>query len=154
LGALEEISAPRVEGVPSQPPSTSREASSATTALGIAVRMESVGVRAGGHTILENIELDLPASSHVAIVGSSGAGKSSLVGLLLGWHRTASGRVLIDGVPLDTALLDQLRQCTVWVDPAVMLWNRALLENLLYGTDGSDAEAGGGPDLGAVIHDA
>jgi len=66
-------------------------------------------------------------------VGASGAGKSSLAGLLLGWHRPASGRVLVDGIELDDSRLGQLRPHTAWVDPAVQLWNRPLLENLLYG---------------------
>jgi ABC-type transport system involved in cytochrome bd biosynthesis fused ATPase/permease subunit len=73
----------------------------------------------------------------VAIVGPSGAGKSSLVGLLLGWHRAASGQVCVDGVPLDGPRLAQLRQESAWVDPAIQLWNRSLLENLRYGAHGN-----------------
>ena len=83
--------------------------------------------------------LTIPPGSHVAIVGPSGAGKSSLVGLLLGWHRPASGRVLVDGLPLDDQQLAQLRQETAWVDPAIQLWNRSLLDNLCYGAAGDHA---------------
>ena len=90
-------------------------------------------MRAAGHTILEAIDLAIEAGTHVAIVGPSGAGKSSFVGLLLGWHRPASGRILIDGEPLDGLRLERLRRETAWVDPAVQLWNRSLLENLRYG---------------------
>ena len=82
--------------------------------------------------------------SHVAIVGPSGAGKSSLVGLLLGWHRAAAGRVLVDGEPLAAARLDRLRRETAWIDPEVRLWNRSLLENLLYGTHPADPDRAGG----------
>jgi len=114
---------------------------------GVAVAFERVVVRAAGHTILENIELSIAAGSHVAIVGPSGAGKSTLVGLLLGWHRPAAGRVVVDGAPLDAAHLERLRQGTAWVDPAVQLWNRSLLDNLLYGTDTDGAL----PPLGAAI---
>ena len=73
------------------------------------------------------------AGEHVAIVGASGAGKSSLVGLLLGWHRPAAGSVRVDGAPLDVAALEALRQRTVWVDPSVYLWNRPLAHNLAFG---------------------
>ncbi len=59
----------------------------------IAVRLEGVSIVAGGHTILDSVDLDIAPAEHVAIVGPSGAGKSSLVGLLLGWHRAAQGRV-------------------------------------------------------------
>ena len=100
------------------------------------IALENVTVRAAGHTILENIDLDIPAGSHVAIVGPSGAGKSSLVGLLLGWHRAAAGSVTVDGRELDAVRLDTLRSEIAWVDPAVQLWNRSLAENLTYGLQG------------------
>lgn len=100
---------------------------------GVAVAFESVTVHAAGHTLLQDIDLLIEPGSHVAIVGASGAGKSSLVGLLLGWHRPAAGRVLLDGSPLDGARLERLRRVTVWLDPTVQLWNRSLLANLTYG---------------------
>jgi ATP-binding cassette subfamily B protein len=87
----------------------------------------------------------------VAIVGPSGAGKSSLVGLLLGWHRPAGGRVLVDGQPLDVAATEQLRSETAWVDPAVQLWNRPMLQNLLYGVHAGE---GAGPAIGTVLAEA
>jgi ATP-binding cassette subfamily B protein len=99
---------------------------------GVSIRMENVNVVAAGHAILTDINLSLEAGSHTAIVGPSGAGKSSLAGILLGWHNIASGRVLIDGADLDPA---QLRTETAWVDPQVQLWNRSVLDNLLYGAD-------------------
>ena len=98
--------------------------------------MQNVTVRAAGHTILHDITLNLAPGSHVALVGASGAGKSSLVGLLLGWHRAAAGQVCIDGQPFTAARLEELRNQTAWVDPAVQLWNRTLFANLCYG--GSD----------------
>jgi ATP-binding cassette subfamily B protein len=100
---------------------------------GVSVVLENLNVQAGGHSILQNIDLQIKAGEHVAIVGPSGAGKSSLVGLLLGWHRPGSGRILIDGEPLSGKRLQQLRRETAWVDPAVQIWNRSLLDNLLYG---------------------
>jgi ABC-type bacteriocin/lantibiotic exporter with double-glycine peptidase domain len=100
----------------------------------VAIAFHDVSVVAAGHQILRDINLDIPAGSHVAIVGASGAGKSSLVWLLLGWHRAASGVVLVDEVPLDDSSLDQLRSRIAWVDPAVQLWNRPLAENLRYGS--------------------
>src|SRR5262249_24395552 len=116
---------------------------------GVAITFDGVTVRAGGHTILENLDLDIAAGSHVAIVGVSGAGKSSLLGLLLGWHRAASGCVCVDGELLDATRLDRLRNETAWVDPAVQLWNATLIDNLLYGTSPDAA-----PALGAVVEGA
>jgi ATP-binding cassette subfamily B protein len=97
------------------------------------IQFVDVAVRAAGKTILEGVNLTIDAGSHVAIVGSSGAGKSSLCGLLLGWHRAASGEVKVDGAPLRGERIERLREKTAWVDPAIQLWNRSLLENIEYG---------------------
>jgi ABC-type bacteriocin/lantibiotic exporter with double-glycine peptidase domain len=99
----------------------------------VSIVFEDVAVIVAGHQVLHDINLSIPAGTHVAIVGASGAGKSSLVGLLLGWNRPASGRVLVNDADLDEARLDQLRPHIAWVDPAVQLWNRPLLDNLQYG---------------------
>ena len=99
------------------------------------LRLAGVGVVAAGHRILDGVDLEVPAGSEVAVVGPSGAGKSTLVGLLLGWHQAAEGHVEVDGRPLDAEELQALRRRTVWVDPEVQLWNRSLLDNLVYGND-------------------
>jgi ATP-binding cassette subfamily B protein len=108
---------------------------------GVELSFENVSVRAGGHLILDNFDLRIEAGSHVAVVGPSGAGKSSFVGLLLGWHRAADGRVTIDGEELTSRRLARLRRKTAWVDPAIQLWNRAFIDNLLYG----NADCGSAP---------
>jgi ABC-type multidrug transport system fused ATPase/permease subunit len=102
---------------------------------GVAIAFAGVRVQAAGHGILDGLDLEIAAGSHVAIVGPSGAGKSSLVGLLLGWHRAAEGHVLVDGEELTIERLTKLRTETVWVDPTVQLWNRTMLENLVYGNE-------------------
>jgi ATP-binding cassette subfamily B protein len=102
-------------------------------AAGVALSFENVGVRAGGHLILDNFDLRIEAGSHVAVVGPSGAGKSSFVGLLLGWHRAVGGRVTVDGEELTSERLARLRRETAWIDPAIQLWNRSLIDNLRYG---------------------
>jgi ATP-binding cassette subfamily B protein len=54
------------------------------------------------------------------------------VGVLLGWLKPTDGEVLVNGAPPD---VEQLRRAIAWVDPAVQLWNRSLLANLLYGSE-------------------
>lgn len=119
---------------------------------GAALRLDGVSVTAAGHTLLDGIDLQVRPGEHVAVVGPSGAGKSTLLGLFLGWHRPASGSALVDGRPLDEAGLDALRRQTVWVDPSVHLWNRALLDNLLYGTDAAPPAAVGETLAAAELH--
>jgi ATP-binding cassette subfamily B protein len=132
LRLLEPLGAP--EEAPEVPSASVTEcAVAAQPARGVAITFEDVSVRAAGHIIINEITLGIEAGSQVAILGPSGAGKSSLVSLLLGWHRPMIGRVLIDGEPLDGPRLERMRRETAWVDPAIQLWNRSLLDNLRYG---------------------
>jgi ABC-type bacteriocin/lantibiotic exporter with double-glycine peptidase domain len=117
-----------------------RHASRART-CGLSVGFEGVTVRAAGHTILEEINLKVGACEHVAVVGSSGAGKSSLVGILLGWHKPAAGRVYVGGDLLGGRRLEQLRRETAWVDPTVQLWNQTFIENIRYGSGAAGADS-------------
>jgi len=55
-----------------------------------------------GKGVLHGISFRAPAGSTTALVGSSGSGKSTLVSLVMGFHRPNSGRILVDGRPLDT----------------------------------------------------
>ena len=119
------------------------------TSPGLSITMEHVSVRVTGHTILEDINLAVRAGEHLAIVGPSGAGKSSLVGLLLGSHRPASGAILVGDRPLAGSVITELRRETAWIDPAVQLWNRSLLDNLRYGNPSYAAV-----DFGMVIKSA
>ncbi|MDC0674545.1 ATP-binding cassette domain-containing protein [Nannocystis radixulma] len=106
----------------------------------VGLRFAGVGVVAGGHALLAEVDLQLRPGEHVAIIGPSGAGKSTLLGLLLGWHHPAQGQVLVDDEPLRGEVLERLRTWTAWVDPGVRLWNRSLLDNLRYGAR-ADMEA-------------
>ena len=103
---------------------------------GVAIAIENVTVVAGGHLILDDISLTIAPGEHIGIVGLSGAGKSSLAGLLLGWFKPAQGCVRIDGELLDHERTDRLRMETAWLDPQVHLWNRQLIGNLLFGNEG------------------
>lgn len=120
-----------------------------TSEQAVALHFSAAQVTAGGHTVLDGVELTVNPGEHIGIVGRSGAGKSSLVGLLLGWHTPSSGEVLIDGKPLDGERLQLLRRETVWVDPSVQIWNRSLLDNLRYGRDDEN-----GLPTGAVLQQA
>jgi ATP-binding cassette subfamily B protein len=100
---------------------------------GVAIALAGVTVHAGGHELLHAVDLAIPAGSHVAVVGASGAGKSSLCGLLLGWHVPTEGTVRVDGRTLDAGALENLRRRTAWLDPEVQIWNRSLAENVRYG---------------------
>ncbi len=134
-------------------PLRARDGGSETTSRGSTTGMAStraaeihasrLSIVASGQAILHELDLAVPRGSHVAIVGASGAGKSTLLGALLGWYEISSGELVIDGERIDRCAYT-LRNETAWVDPTVHLWNRSLLENLMYGNDNAD-------NLGAVL---
>jgi ATP-binding cassette subfamily B protein len=127
---LEPLNAPE-DGAHEQP-QEAPAASADAPAAGVRIEIEGGQVRAAGHTILDQVNLRIRPGEHVAIVGTSGAGKSTLLGLLLGWHRLGEGRIAIDGQALTGAGLEALRRQSAWVDPAIQVWNRPLLDNLRY----------------------
>jgi ABC-type bacteriocin/lantibiotic exporter with double-glycine peptidase domain len=102
------------------------------TTSGVAIDLTDVALNVSGHSVLQPITVSIAAGEHVAIVGESGAGKSSLCELLLGWHSPSSGELLVDGKVLGAQALHQLRAQTAWVDANVQLWDRSLLDNINY----------------------
>jgi ATP-binding cassette subfamily B protein len=84
----------------------------ATLTNGITLRDVSFGYPPDGATVLDGIDLHLPAGSAVALVGENGAGKTTLVKLLTGMYQPTSGQVLVDEVPLDATDLTAWRDRT------------------------------------------
>jgi ABC-type bacteriocin/lantibiotic exporter with double-glycine peptidase domain len=149
LRLLEPLGALELREEEGDPASTEKGDADDASLPPVGISLAGVDVVAGGHPILTGIDLRIEPGEHVAIVGPSGAGKTSLVGLLLGWYRPAAGSLKIDGEPLGRRRLERLRRETAWVDPAVQLWNRSLLSNLSYGN-----EAGGEIPWSLVIDQA
>jgi ATP-binding cassette subfamily B protein len=127
LRLLEPVTAPseRDSGMPRAP-------APASTRSGMGLSIRSGEIVAGGHRILEDVNLEIAPGEHVGIVGPSGAGKSTLIGLMLGWHRLAAGRARVDGMLLSVVDPAALRRQIAWVDPAIQIWNRSVLDNLRY----------------------
>ena len=67
---------------------------------GITLREVSFGYPPDGGTVLDGVDVHLPAGAAVALVGENGAGKTTLVKLLTGMYQPTAGQVLLDGVPL------------------------------------------------------
>jgi ATP-binding cassette subfamily B protein len=125
---FEPLGAPEIAGA-GEP----RAARRADSPRGVHIELRGVTARAMGHTVLRRIHLAIEAGEHIAIVGSSGAGKSSLIAMLLGWIDPSEGDIRIDGELLGGAAQASLRERTAWVDPAVHLWSRSLFDNVMYG---------------------
>ncbi len=90
---------------------------------------------------LDGIDLVLTAGTRVAVVGASGAGKSSLLAALLKLYPMQQGRVLFGGVPLEALQGDELRRRIAVITQQTTLFNLSLLDNLrLAAPDAGAAE--------------
>ncbi len=94
-----------------------------------------------GDDVLRGVDMEIAAGRTTAIVGSTGAGKSTLVKLLLRFYDPIDGRVTLDGVDLRELKRAQLRRRIGLVSQDVFLFHGTVRENLQYGdADASDAE--------------
>jgi ABC-type multidrug transport system fused ATPase/permease subunit len=97
------------------------------------VRFEGVSFAyVPGVPVLENVSFHAPAGSTTALVGSSGSGKSTLIGLVMAFHRPASGRVLVDGVDLAEVRLRDYRSHLGVVLQDNFLFDGTIAENIAY----------------------
>jgi ATP-binding cassette subfamily B protein/subfamily B ATP-binding cassette protein MsbA len=87
--------------------------------------------------VLENVNLDIPARSVVALVGPTGVGKSTLVSLLPRFYDVTSGSITLDGRDIRDYTLDSLRQQVSIVLQDVFLFFGNIRENILFGRPGA-----------------
>ena len=83
--------------------------------------------------ILKNISFKVDAGSKVAIVGASGAGKSSMARLLYRFYDVTSGEISIDNQPIHKVTLQSLRKAIAIVPQDTVLFNTTIRENIAYG---------------------
>ncbi|MCU4448706.1 lipid A export permease/ATP-binding protein MsbA [Acinetobacter lwoffii] len=86
-----------------------------------------------GHHAIHDFNLKVKAGETVALVGRSGAGKSSLVNLLVRYQDATSGQILLDQKPIEDFEITALRTQIAMVNQQVVLFNRTVRENIAYG---------------------
>ncbi|MDI3383726.1 ABC transporter transmembrane domain-containing protein [Xenophilus aerolatus] len=107
---------------------------------GSAVRFEAVDFHypsRPGTPALRQFDLAIAPGETVALVGASGAGKSTVFQLLLRFYDAQSGRILLDGQPLATLALDDLRQRIGMVPQDAVIFSTSAMENIRYGRPGA-----------------
>jgi subfamily B ATP-binding cassette protein MsbA len=90
---------------------------------------------------LDSVDLRLPAGTVTALVGRSGSGKSTLAALLARFHAPQSGRILLDGQPLQSYALADLRRQIALVSQHVVLLDDSIAANIALGAGGTAARA-------------
>ncbi|GAB1539855.1 ABC transporter ATP-binding protein [Scytonema sp. NUACC21] len=84
--------------------------------------------------VIENLSLHIPAGKTVAIVGSTGSGKSTLIKLLLRLYEVQSGTITLDGIDIQKLKLRDLRRSIGLVSQDVFLFHGSVAENIAYGS--------------------
>jgi ATP-binding cassette subfamily B multidrug efflux pump len=87
----------------------------------------------GGPEVLHNINLRIPAGSSLAVVGPTGSGKSTLVGLIPRLHDAPPETILIDGHPIREHSLDNLRHAIGFVPQETFLFSDSISQNIAFG---------------------
>ena len=90
--------------------------------------------------VFENLDLQIPAGEKVGIVGRSGAGKSSLVSLLLRFYDIQSGAITIDGHNIERVRQESLRSNIAMVTQDTSLLHRSVRENIMFGRPAATEE--------------
>ncbi|WP_203457662.1 ABC transporter ATP-binding protein [Gloeothece citriformis] len=86
------------------------------------------------YPVIENLSLHIPAGKTIAIVGSTGSGKSTLVKLLLRLYEVQRGRITLDGIDINDIILYDLRRGIGLVSQDVFLFHGSVRENIAYGS--------------------
>lgn len=93
-----------------------------------------------GMQVLRDISLKIPAGSSLALVGLTGAGKTTLVNLIPRLYDAPAGTVLIDGRPVREYRLEDLRRSIGFVPQETFLFSETIRENILFGAPDANAQ--------------
>lgn len=105
---------------------------------GAAVRFDGVTMRYDRQDVLSNVSFDVPGGAICAVLGQSGAGKSTMADLMVRYMDPVSGRVLVDGLDLRDLRLDDLRRELILVDQAPHLFHDTIAANIAFAMPEAD----------------
>lgn len=91
----------------------------------------------GGANAVDNVSFVIEQGQRIALVGPSGAGKTTLVNLLPRFYTHTQGNITINGIPVEDYTLYSLRRHIATVSQNAYLFNRSVVDNIAYGVEGN-----------------
>ncbi|HEV3270665.1 MAG TPA: ABC transporter ATP-binding protein [Candidatus Methylacidiphilales bacterium] len=107
------------------------------TGFARAIEFRNVAFSYGDGPVLDNITFTLARGQRLGLAGESGSGKSSLINLLFRFYDPTAGQIKIDGVPLETLRIADLRRHLALVSQDILLFNATVAENIGFGKIGA-----------------
>lgn len=104
------------------------------------IEFEGVNFKYDDKLVLKNINLDIEAGSTVAIMGTTGAGKSSLINLIGRYYDTCKGSIKIDGIDIKEYNLEFLRKNMAIVPQETFLFSETILNNIKFSNENASFE--------------
>ena len=103
------------------------------------IRFENVGFSYAGHEerVLSGINLDIRRGQHIALVGPSGGGKTTLCSLIPRFYEVTEGKITLDGRDIRTVTRESLRRAVGVIQQDVYLFTGTVAENIEYGRPGA-----------------
>jgi ATP-binding cassette, subfamily B, multidrug efflux pump len=124
----------------------------AVTSLRGEIEFRNLTFSYNGVPVLKNLSLQIPAGKTLAIVGATGSGKSTLVGLIPRLYDAPEGSLLIDGVPIRQIPLQTLRRHIGFVPQETFLFSESIRENVKFGEpEASDAEVERAAEISNIL---
>ena len=105
------------------------------------------------HRALSNLDLTVPAGKTTALVGISGAGKSTVLNLIPRFYEVDAGNILIDGINIKDVTLKSLRESIALVSQEVTLFDDTIRANIAYGRPSATDEEIGEAAKNAAAHE-
>ncbi|HXV62286.1 MAG TPA: ABC transporter ATP-binding protein [Vicinamibacteria bacterium] len=94
-----------------------------------------------GHPVLSDVSIEIPAGTRVGVAGETGAGKTTLMGLLIRFHDPTAGQILLDGVDLRDYKVADLRAQFAIVLQESVLFSTSIAENIAYARPDASEES-------------
>jgi ATP-binding cassette, subfamily C, bacterial len=97
------------------------------------IELRDVSMAFGAKRVIDHASFKIPAGEVTAIIGASGAGKTTLVDLILGLHQPTTGQILIDGEPLAAVDVLKWRMMVGYVPQELLLYHDSIMANVTLG---------------------